>query len=72
MLEKLEQMMKMLEVLSRIPLYYKCNEKTWAELKTSVPNRIVLPDGCFAGVKIRVYEDCEDGFHPVFKVDAVK
>lgn len=56
----------MQRIVSKID-YYKCNSKTLAALKEIVPNKVVLPTEVMVGVEIRVFEDCEDGLHPVYR-----
>jgi len=66
-LAHVEKIVMALTQRAHYPLYYRCNEKTWAELKRITPTRIALLTDVLAGVEIRVYPDLEDGFHPIYK-----
>lgn len=66
-IEIMERVSKLLGKVPKMPDYYKCNSKTLDALKKIVPNKVVLPPEVMVGVVIRVFEDCEDGLHPVYR-----
>ena len=64
------------EPLQPLPLYFECNQKSWDSLKTFPITWLEPPkeinDFYMNGVQIRVVPDREDGFHPVYKLNAAK